>query len=201
MFCVSGRWLWYQRRQRICGTATTCCRSGTASEPPQSGNQSIPLFLKVFFNTFAFWTPKRTVNGIHFRSSLRKVQTESSTGSVGSSRVRTTLTLCVETVDFDSQACQLRVKGTNIEENQYVKVRNIWSVCYLGPRHILVYSHVHVLFGTGYTGLITQLFTKCSTISKYLWGLKLLTEMCKYIFNSKKRNIGKHLQIVSCIYK
>lgn len=55
-------------------------------------------------------------------STFRKVQTESSTGSVGSSRVRTTLTLCVETVDFDSQACQLRVKGTNIEENQYVKM-------------------------------------------------------------------------------
>lgn len=52
----------------------------------------------------------------------RKVQTESTTGSVGSSRVRTTLTLCVETIDFDSHACQLRVKGTNIEENQYVKV-------------------------------------------------------------------------------
>uniref|UniRef100_A0A674PCD8 Protein pelota homolog n=1 Tax=Takifugu rubripes TaxID=31033 RepID=A0A674PCD8_TAKRU len=61
-------------------------------------------------------------------STIRKVQTESSTGSVGSSRVRTTLTLCVETVDFDSQACQLRVKGTNIEENQYVKVRNISHV-------------------------------------------------------------------------
>uniref|UniRef100_A0A7N8X272 Protein pelota homolog n=1 Tax=Mastacembelus armatus TaxID=205130 RepID=A0A7N8X272_9TELE len=55
-------------------------------------------------------------------STIRKVQTESPTGSVGSSRVRTTLTLCVETIDFDSQACQLRVKGTNIEENQYVKM-------------------------------------------------------------------------------
>uniref|UniRef100_A0A669D0D3 Protein pelota homolog n=1 Tax=Oreochromis niloticus TaxID=8128 RepID=A0A669D0D3_ORENI len=55
-------------------------------------------------------------------STIRKVQTESPTGSVGSSRVRTTLTLCVETIDFDTQACQLRVKGTNIEENQYVKM-------------------------------------------------------------------------------
>ncbi|XP_061613321.1 protein pelota homolog isoform X2 [Phyllopteryx taeniolatus] len=55
-------------------------------------------------------------------STIRKVQTESTTGSVGSSRVRTTLTLCVETIDFDTQACQLRVKGTNIEENQYVKM-------------------------------------------------------------------------------
>ncbi|PWA16670.1 hypothetical protein CCH79_00017489 [Gambusia affinis] len=55
-------------------------------------------------------------------STIRKVQTESTTGSVGSSRVRTTLTLSVEAIDFDSQACQLRVKGTNIEENQYVKM-------------------------------------------------------------------------------
>ncbi|KAM9462820.1 protein pelota homolog [Clarias gariepinus] len=55
-------------------------------------------------------------------STIRKVQTESSTGSVGSSRVRTMLTICVETIDFDSQACQLRVKGTNLEENQYVKM-------------------------------------------------------------------------------
>ncbi|XP_018431223.1 PREDICTED: protein pelota homolog, partial [Nanorana parkeri] len=55
-------------------------------------------------------------------TTIRKVQMESSTGSVGSSRVRTTLTIRVETIDFDSQACQLRVKGTNIQENQYVKV-------------------------------------------------------------------------------
>lgn len=55
-------------------------------------------------------------------STIRKVQTESATGSVGSNRVRTTLTICVETIDFDTQACQLRVKGTNIQENDYVKM-------------------------------------------------------------------------------
>ncbi|XP_064425603.1 protein pelota homolog [Latimeria chalumnae] len=55
-------------------------------------------------------------------STIRKVQTESSTGSVGSTRIRTTLTICVETVDFDSQVCRLRVKGTNIQENEYVKM-------------------------------------------------------------------------------
>nr|XP_033802339.1 protein pelota homolog isoform X2 [Geotrypetes seraphini] len=55
-------------------------------------------------------------------STIRKVQMESSTGSVGSNRIRTTLTICVETIDFDSQACQLRVKGTNIQENDYVKM-------------------------------------------------------------------------------
>ena len=55
-------------------------------------------------------------------STLRKVQVESSTGSVGSNRVRTTLTIQVESIDFDSQACALHVKGRNIQENQYVKM-------------------------------------------------------------------------------
>lgn len=55
-------------------------------------------------------------------STLRKVQVESNTGSVGSSRVRTTLTITVESLDFDSMACVLRVKGRNIVENQYVKM-------------------------------------------------------------------------------
>ena len=32
------------------------------------------------------------------------------------------LTIEVETIDFDTQACMLRLKGRNVEENQYVKV-------------------------------------------------------------------------------
>ncbi|GAB6030084.1 hypothetical protein CHUAL_005763 [Chamberlinius hualienensis] len=55
-------------------------------------------------------------------STIRKVQTESSTGSVGSNRVRTMLTIRVENIDFDHQACVLRVKGRNIQENQFVKM-------------------------------------------------------------------------------
>nr|CAG4645566.1 EOG090X07BV [Lynceus sp. MCZ IZ 141354] len=55
-------------------------------------------------------------------STIRKVQTESATGSSSSSRVRTTLTVRVESIDFDTQACVLRVKGRNVEENQYVKM-------------------------------------------------------------------------------
>jgi len=55
-------------------------------------------------------------------STIRKVQNESSTGSSTSNRVRTTLTIRVETIDFDTQACVLRLKGRNIEENQYVKM-------------------------------------------------------------------------------
>lgn len=55
-------------------------------------------------------------------STVRKVQSESTTGSVGSNRVRTTLTISVESIDFDSQACIVHVKGRNIQENQYVKM-------------------------------------------------------------------------------
>lgn len=53
---------------------------------------------------------------------IRKVQNESATGSSTSSRVRTTLTIKVEAIDFDTQACVLRLKGRNVEENQYVKM-------------------------------------------------------------------------------
>lgn len=55
-------------------------------------------------------------------STIRKVQTESATGSTSSNKIRTILTITVEAIDFDTQACVLRVKGRNIEENQYVKM-------------------------------------------------------------------------------
>ena len=52
-----------------------------------------------------------------------QVQTESATGSSTSNRVRTTLTIKIENIEYDTQACMLRLKGRNIVENQYVKVR------------------------------------------------------------------------------
>ncbi|CAH0555360.1 unnamed protein product [Brassicogethes aeneus] len=55
-------------------------------------------------------------------TTIRKVQSESATGSSTSNRVRTMLTITVENIDFDTQACMLRLKGRNIEENQYVKM-------------------------------------------------------------------------------
>lgn len=55
-------------------------------------------------------------------TTIRRVQTESATGSTSSNKIRTTLTLRVETTDFDIKACMLRVKGRNVEENQYVKM-------------------------------------------------------------------------------
>ncbi len=38
-------------------------------------------------------------------STMRKVQTESATGSVASKTVRTNLTIQIETIDFDTQVC------------------------------------------------------------------------------------------------
>lgn len=55
-------------------------------------------------------------------TTIRKVQQESATGSSTSSRVRTTITIRVEAVTFDTGACMLRVKGRNVEENQYIKM-------------------------------------------------------------------------------
>ncbi|XP_060529067.1 protein pelota [Cylas formicarius] len=55
-------------------------------------------------------------------STIRKVQNESSTGSSTSNRVRTMLRISVESIDFDTKGCMLRLKGRNIEENQYVKM-------------------------------------------------------------------------------
>lgn len=55
-------------------------------------------------------------------TTIRKVQNESATGSVSVNKVRTTLTIRIESIDFDTQGCVLRVKGRNIEENQYVKM-------------------------------------------------------------------------------
>lgn len=41
------------------------------------------------------------------------------------------ITIEVETIDFDTQACMLRLKGRNVEENQYVKVNRklFFSFC------------------------------------------------------------------------
>jgi protein pelota len=55
-------------------------------------------------------------------TALRKVQNESATGSVTTSRVRTTLTITVAKTDFDIQAGALHVAGPVSEENKYVKM-------------------------------------------------------------------------------
>ncbi|OWA50088.1 Protein pelota [Hypsibius exemplaris] len=61
--------------------------------------------------------------GDHVKAStIRKVNLESATGTSSSTRVRTTLTIEVQGVEFDTQASMLRVKGKNMAENDYVKM-------------------------------------------------------------------------------
>ncbi|CAG8547189.1 13293_t:CDS:10 [Ambispora leptoticha] len=55
-------------------------------------------------------------------TTIRRVQTESTTGSVDSQRVRLTLTISVDKIDFDPQGGLLRIRGRNIVENRYVKM-------------------------------------------------------------------------------
>ena len=55
-------------------------------------------------------------------STFRKVTTEGATGSSRSQKIRLTLTLEVVDIYFDTEACALRIKGRNIEENEHVKL-------------------------------------------------------------------------------
>lgn len=55
-------------------------------------------------------------------SALRRVTTESATGSTSSTRVHMNLVINVTALDFDIQAAQLHVSGRIIEETKYTKV-------------------------------------------------------------------------------
>ncbi len=64
---------------------------------------------------------------------------ESATGSVSAERIKTTLTIQVDTIDYDSEGGVLRVGGPNIGENKFVKVLQpvnyqpkilVWSIPY-----------------------------------------------------------------------
>jgi len=55
---------------------------------------------------------------------------------VSSNKVRTTLAIAVEGIEFDTQACMLRIKGRNVEENQYVKVKKIKYYYLMNHRHL-----------------------------------------------------------------
>jgi protein pelota len=55
-------------------------------------------------------------------STMRNVVKERSTGSTSKSRVRMTLKIIVDRIEFDAEQCSLRLNGRNIEENEYVKM-------------------------------------------------------------------------------
>ncbi|CAD6188062.1 unnamed protein product [Caenorhabditis auriculariae] len=53
---------------------------------------------------------------------IRKVVSETSTGTTSSQRMHTTLTIQVESIDFDPGAQALHLKGKNVVENELVKL-------------------------------------------------------------------------------
>ncbi|KAI9801869.1 MAG: Translation factor pelota [Piccolia ochrophora] len=53
---------------------------------------------------------------------IRRVTTESSTGSTSSNRVHTSFLTLVKSIDFDPAAGQLHISGQIVEENKYAKV-------------------------------------------------------------------------------
>jgi len=55
-------------------------------------------------------------------STIRAVTSESATGTTKKEKVRTMLTLTIEDIDYDTEACKLSLKGRNIEENPHVKM-------------------------------------------------------------------------------
>lgn len=55
-------------------------------------------------------------------STYRKVQKEGATGTRQTQKIRLNLTLEVVEINFDVEACALRLKGRNIEENEHVKL-------------------------------------------------------------------------------
>lgn len=83
---------------------------------------------------------------------------ESSTGSSSSYKVRTTLTICVEGVDFDTQACVLRLKGRNVVENKYVKV------------FILLNITVNLMRATFMIDGIIECFYRLDNIILWMWS-------------------------------
>jgi protein pelota len=68
---------------------------------------------------------KATAMRLLFKSYNRSVVIEGSTGSVGKTIHKTTLTIAVDSLFFDVQVNALRVNGRNAEENKYVKVLHI----------------------------------------------------------------------------
>ena len=55
-------------------------------------------------------------------STVRNVVTESKSGARDKTRVMTKITIRVESIEFDAEQCSLRLKGSNIKENDHLKL-------------------------------------------------------------------------------
>ncbi|RPB22887.1 hypothetical protein L211DRAFT_309217 [Terfezia boudieri ATCC MYA-4762] len=87
----------------------------------RDGNGSITLFPEEpedMWHTYNLLTL-----GDHLTASaIRKVSTESSTGSTSTHRVHTTLTTTITSIDFDPPSSTLHINGRVITENKHVKL-------------------------------------------------------------------------------
>ncbi|CAO3651136.1 unnamed protein product [Cunninghamella blakesleeana] len=69
------------------------------------------------------------MKGNHIKATtIRRLQSESSTGSMTSQRIRLTLTISVETMDFDPLVGLLRINGRVTSENPYVKMGSYHTI-------------------------------------------------------------------------
>lgn len=112
-----------------CSTSTCrCCRvvtcRGWRRAVPTNRNlcfRNSSLRMSAVYATFI--TRHSTPGGVLCATiDMWQVVNESATGSTKSRRVRLSLTIAVERVDFDSNSCLLRLSGRNSEENPHVKV-------------------------------------------------------------------------------
>ena len=55
-------------------------------------------------------------------STLRKISHTTSTGSTQQQKKKITLSLKIDTIDYDTDTCHIRVKGKNCRENKYVSL-------------------------------------------------------------------------------
>ncbi|KAF0973166.1 hypothetical protein FDP41_008373 [Naegleria fowleri] len=55
-------------------------------------------------------------------TTIRKVSKESNTGLVSNEKVKITITIAVEKIDFDPKGKSFRISGKNVTENQYIKL-------------------------------------------------------------------------------
>eukprot|EP00742_Colponemidia_sp_Colp-10_P004952 GILJ01005290.1.p1 GENE.GILJ01005290.1~~GILJ01005290.1.p1 ORF type:complete len:434 (-),score=75.79 GILJ01005290.1:47-1348(-) len=116
-------------------------------------------------------------------TTMRKVTKEMSTGSTSSARLRMSISIQVEELDFDSQGGVIRINGRNIEESEHIKLgqyhtielelhRNFtifkrhWDAVYLDrlavatdPRHTADVAAVVMEEGLAHVCLITGFMT------------------------------------------
>jgi protein pelota len=90
-------------------------------------------------------------------STIRKVTTETQTGSKNSQRVHITLTILVETISYDPTVCILHLKGK-------IQFINIKIPCFLGQN---IQENEHVRLGAYHTLDIE--INRQFTLTKEVW--------------------------------